>query len=114
MNVKTRVETILLENQSVLQDIESQKNSPESLTDTQRTYTILNYIHRSYPLLWVVLRWFPGHTGVEGKEKVDKLAKKAAVRRYKKEGVKEAGIAAFISAIKDWGNSLNKNTNWHQ
>lgn len=48
---------------------------------------------------------------MEGKEKVDKLAKKAAVRRYKKEGVKEAGIAAFISAIKDWGNSLNKKTN---
>lgn len=107
-STRTRIATVLLDNQSVTLDIRSQKNSLESLIDKQRTYTILHYLYRSYPWLRVVVRWCPGHTGVQGNENVDKLAKKAAVKRSEEEERRETGISAFLAAIKAWGKSNTK------
>lgn len=107
-SARTRIATVLLANQSVTLDIWSQKDSLESLKDKQRTYTILNYLYRSYPWLQIVIRWCPGHTGIPGNDIVDKLAKKAAVKQSDKEKGKETGISAFLSAITAWGKSNTK------
>lgn len=107
--IKTRLATILLDNQGVVLDMKSQKTSLESLINKQRAHTILNYINRSYPWVRVVVRWCPGHTGIQGNKKVDKLAKKAAVRPSDEQEAKQTGLLAFLAAIKEWGKKANRN-----
>lgn len=59
-------------------------------------------LERAYPGLHVVIRWCPGHAGVEGNEIVDKLAQATAKKNLSDSTRRPPGIAAFQGAIKEW------------
>lgn len=70
----TRIETPILDNQSVIKDMQSHEPSLNSLLEKQKAFKIIMYIERAFQGLQVVIRWCPGHTGVKDREIFDKLA----------------------------------------
>lgn len=101
-SVLTRIVTIILDNQSVIKDLKSHKQTLTSLLDKQRTYTVLMYLERAFPGLRVIICWCPGHAGVRGNEIVDKLAQSTAKKSLSDTSRRPPGIAAFQGAIKEW------------
>lgn len=57
---------------------------------------------QAFPQVKVKLLWFPGHTGIPGNEKVDKLAKDAAMKKLPPTHLDTPSFTGFGSAIKMW------------
>lgn len=98
----TRRASLVMDNQGVVTDMTSRKKPITSLLDRRKAYDILRYIQQAYPSLRVLICWCPGHKGVAGNEKVDKLANKLAHDRLPKNFETNINPLAFLTAIQDW------------
>lgn len=101
-SIHTRRTTILLDNQSVIKDLRSNKLPITSLDDRKETYKLLTYLHRSFPNMRVTIRWCPGHSGVYGNEIVDKIANKKAKSKPPDSFRAKPTVSCFKTAIKEW------------
>lgn len=100
--IHTRRTTILLDNQGVIKDLQSNKLPITSLDDRKETYKRLTYLHRTFSNMRVNIRWCPGHAGVHGNEIVDEIANKKAKTKLPSTFRVTPNASSFLSAIKEW------------
>lgn len=98
----TRRTTIVLDNQGVVLDLQSNSHSISSLDNCHRTFKILNCLHLRFPGMQTTVRWCPGHQGIPGNDKVDKIANSLAKQPLPDSFANRPNTAAFIAAIKEW------------
>lgn len=94
--------TIVLDNQGVVKDLQSNSQSISSLNNLRQTFKILTYLHQAFPHMRVTVRWCPGHQGIPGNEAVDKIANALAKQPLPGSFTDTPNTAAFIAAIKEW------------
>lgn len=80
----TRQITLILDNQGVVKDMSHKKTSSCALSHKIAATQLIKDIELIAPRLKTALRWCPGHVGIEGNKRVDKLATTAAKKKLEK------------------------------
>lgn len=98
----TRKVTIILDNQGVVKDMSSKKTTSQALTHKVRATSLITKLEKLAPHVKITLRWCPGHKGITGNEKVDKLATTAAKKPLPKEHTDNPTFSGFRAVMKSW------------
>lgn len=93
---------IVLDNQSVVKEMAHKKTSFSALTHKIAAMQLITDLEVIAARAKVTLRWCPGHEGVEGNKKADKLATTAAKKPLPANHPRKPTIASFRAAIKEW------------
>lgn len=72
--------TMVLDNQGVVKDMATKKNSSRALTHKINAINTIKKMEEIDPHVKSALRWCPGHKGVEGNKQADHLNNAAAKR----------------------------------
>lgn len=98
----TRQITVVLDNQGVVKDMSHKKTTSSALSHKSAPTGIIKEIEIMAPRIKIALRWCPGHKGVEGNERADKLATSAAKKPLPQDHANKPTFSSFRAAIKEW------------
>lgn len=78
------------------------KTSFSALVHKISAIKVIKEIESRAPQTKIALRWCPGHEGVNGNERADKLATTAAKKPLPSNHVNKPTFASFGTAVKEW------------
>lgn len=98
----TRQATIVLDNQGVVKDMATKKTTSKALSHKTEAIELIRQVWVSAPHVRITLRWCPGHKGIVGNERADKLANTLAKKPLPPSHKGKSTPESFRAAIKAW------------